>query len=112
MPSVTRLTKKVRGTLCAWAGDPLPQHRGRAICAWIILKADEGWSNARIARSLGVQWNTVANWRESFAHEGLRCFDRPISPRLGRSKKVKSASSSVLSRKPRTRAPLQRGVEP
>jgi hypothetical protein len=87
MPSVIGLARQERAVLNTWVRDPEPQHLGRAICALIVLLADEGWSNTRIAQWLGVHWNTVVDWRESFASERLRCFERPISRQIGRSMK-------------------------
>jgi transposase len=52
--------------------------------AKIVLLAASGWTNAAIARTLGVAPNTVGKWRRRYAQEGadgLADRKRPGRPR-------------------------------
>ena len=50
--------------------------------ARIVLLANAGWPNARIAAELGCAVNTVRTWRRRFARAGLPALsDRPRSGR-------------------------------
>jgi transposase len=50
------------------------------IRAKIVLKAADGYSNAEIARQIGIRENQVRPWRKRFAAERLAGLnDRPRS---------------------------------
>jgi transposase-like protein len=60
------------------------QHR-QVLRAQIVLLAATGWTNAGIARKLGLAPNTVGKWRKRFFQEGfdgLRDRKRPGRPRV------------------------------
>jgi transposase len=60
------------------------QHR-QVLRAEIVLLAAAGWTNAGIARKLGLAPNTVGKWRKRFFQEGfdgLRDRKRPGRPRV------------------------------
>jgi len=52
--------------------------------ARVVLLADEGWPNRRIARQVGLSEQKVGQWRNRFAEQrldGLRDLPRPGAPR-------------------------------
>jgi transposase len=58
------------------------EHR-QVLRARIILLAAAGWTNAAIARKLGLVPNTIGKWRKRFFKEGLDGLrDRPRAGRL------------------------------
>ncbi len=79
------LSASVRATLKKRARGHKTPHRDRQR-AEIVLLAARGWANARIARHLRVDENTVRTWRGRFAAGGLAGLaDRP---RTGRPRRI------------------------
>ena len=47
-----------------------------------LLELDRGKTLQAVAATLGVNYNTVANWRDNYNEEGLKCLaDKPRSGR-------------------------------
>jgi len=50
--------------------------------ATALLELDRGKTLQAVAATLGVDYNTVANWRDNYQAEGLQCLqDKPRSGR-------------------------------
>lgn len=50
--------------------------------ATALLELDRGKTFKEVAETLGVDYNTVSNWRKSYDREGLKCLhDKPRSGR-------------------------------
>jgi transposase len=86
------------------------QHR-QVLRVRIVLLAAAGWTNAGIARKLGLAVNTVGKWRKRFFQEGfdgLRDRKRPGRPRLFPAAVV-AATKAIACELPATRGvPLSR----
>jgi transposase len=83
-PFQIALRASERRFLKALARQPTAEHR-RVIRARIVLLAAAGWTNAAIARRLGLAVNTAGKWRKRFfaeGLEGLRDRKRPGRPRI------------------------------
>jgi DNA invertase Pin-like site-specific DNA recombinase len=79
-----------REKLMAWSrASTVPA--GLAQRARIVLLAADGVSHAEIARRVGVNQQTVINWRVRYETSGLAGLDRP---RSGRPRQVDRAKSS------------------
>jgi transposase len=73
-----------RRWLKALVGKPTAQQR-QVTRARIVLLAASGWTNAGIARQLGIASNTASKWRKRYATQGvdgLRDRKRPGRPRV------------------------------
>jgi transposase len=73
-----------RRWLKALVGKPTAQQR-QVTRARIVLLAASGWTNAGIARKLGIAPNTASKWRKRYATQGvdgLRDRKRPGRPRV------------------------------
>jgi transposase len=79
------LTAGVRATLKTRARGHKTAHRDRQR-AQIVLLAARGWANARIARHLRVDENTVRTWRGRFTERGLAGL--ADLPRTGRPRRI------------------------
>jgi transposase len=79
------LSASVRATLKTRARGHKTAHRDRQR-AEIVLLAARGWANARIARHLRIDENTVRTWRGRFAECGLAGL--ADLPRTGRPRRV------------------------
>ena len=54
-----------------------------ALRAWIVLRAADGLNNSQIARTLGVETDTVRLWRQRWrAFEGVALEDLTVEERL------------------------------
>lgn len=50
--------------------------------ATALLELDRGKTLQEVAATLGVDYNTVANWRDNYNEDGLKCLaDKPRSGR-------------------------------
>ncbi|WP_239342397.1 helix-turn-helix domain-containing protein, partial [Frankia sp. CiP3] len=100
------LRASVRATLRTRARGHTTPHRDRQR-AGIVLYAARGWPNARIARHLRVQENTVRTWRGRFAAAGLAGLtDRPRTGRPRRISALERAEVCALA----CRLPAHTGV--
>ena len=82
-PFVVTLRASERRFLKALTRRGTAEHR-QVTRARIVLLAAAGWTNAGIARTLGIAPNTVGKWRKRFCQEGvegLRDRKRPGRPR-------------------------------
>ena len=80
----------------------LPQ--GLAKRARVVLRASEGWTNARIVEEVGLNRNDVGKWRRRFAQRGIAgLYDelRSGRPRSIRDEQVAALINRTLKKRPR-----------
>lgn len=97
------LTTSDRQRLLGWLRRLGRQSRlGRR--AAILLRAADGWSNERIARSLETDAHTVARWRRRYLQSGLTGILQE-QPRSGRPRQVPVEQEAAAVRAAMARTP-------
>jgi transposase len=62
--------------------------------ATALLELDRGKTLTAVAQTLGVDYNTVAAWRDNYKKQGLKCLED--TPRSGRPIKIDGAQRAKI----------------
>lgn len=75
--------------------------------ATALLELDQGKTLADVAKQLSVNYNAVAEWRNNYKSQGLKCLDE--APRSGRPTRIDSEARAKIIALAQTPAPGGRG---
>lgn len=75
--------------------------------ATALLELDQGKTLAEVAALLSVNYNAVAEWRNNYKTQGLKCLDE--APRSGRPTRIDSEARAKIIALAKTPAPGGRG---